>query len=378
MVIAVNTGFHLNDGPEVSGYFIFECFSRLAKKYPQHQFIYIFDRAFDKKWASSGNITTVITSPVAKSSLLWQYWYNYKLPSLLQKYKATIFVSTDGICSLRTKVPQCLVLQDLAFLLSPGFISKNHLRFYKKFTGRFLAKSKAIVTVSAFSKKTIVEKYKIDAQKINVIYPGTNEMFKPIGEAAKKMAKDKYADGKEYFLFTGDLELSNNLMNLLKAFSFFKKRQKSNMLLLIAATNDGKYNQFSKDLGTFKFRNEVKLLSGLSTTALINITGAAYAFVYPVLFTNFAQHPLEAMQCNVPVITSYCCAIPELCAATVLYINPEEYTDIADKMMLVFKDENRRNELIKAAATHVKQYHWNKTADQLWQLICNTIQQETT
>lgn len=373
MIIAVNTRYRASEEQ-----FIFECFSRLAKKYPQHQFIYIFDRPFDKKWINSGNIKAVTTGSVAKSSLLWQYWYNYKVPTLLRKYKATVFVSADGICSLQTKVPQCLVIQDLAFLLSPGFISKNHLRFYKKFTANFLAKAKAIVAVSAFAKKTIVEKYKIDASKINMIYPGTNDMFVPIDDATKEMVKVKYSEGKEYFLFIGDIDPRNNLMNLLKAFSFFKKRQKSNMQLLISGTNNGNYKQFSEAFGTFKFRNEVKLLSGLSTTELVNITGAAYAFVYPVLFNNFPQHPLEAMQCKVPVITSNCYSIQEICADTVLYINPEDYTDIADKMMLVFKDENKRNELIKAALTQVKQFHWNKTADQLWHLISHTIQQETT
>ena len=152
MVIAVNTRFLLPDYLEGYGNFIFECFSRLAKKYPEHTFLYIFDREFDEKFITSGNIIPVIAGPSARHPLLWQYWYNYKVPALLRKYKADVFVSPDGFCSLRTRVPQCLVLHDLAFIHYPQFINKSHLRFYNKFTPKFLQKAKSIATVSQFSK----------------------------------------------------------------------------------------------------------------------------------------------------------------------------------------------------------------------------------
>ena len=61
----------------------------------------------------------------------------------------------------------------------------------------------------------------------------------------KELIKEKYADGKAYFLFSGDINQRSNLINLLKAFSFFKKRQKSNMLLLIAGNAD---EAFKKEL----------------------------------------------------------------------------------------------------------------------------------
>ena len=83
MTIAVNTRFLFADNTVDGDNFIFECFSRLAEKYPQHQFIYIFEEAFDKKYITAENITGVI----ARSPLLWQYWYNYKVPALLKKYK---------------------------------------------------------------------------------------------------------------------------------------------------------------------------------------------------------------------------------------------------------------------------------------------------
>ena len=63
-------------------------------------------------------------------------------------------------------------------------------------------------------------------------------------------------------------------------------------------------NNFKKELKTYKFRNEVKLLENLAKEDLAKITAAAYAMVYPVLYDDLALPPLQAMQCEVPVVSS--------------------------------------------------------------------------
>ncbi len=374
MIIAVNTRYLSDDDPEGRGDFIFEIFSRLAKKCPQHQFIYIFDKAYDEKFITSKNITPVVTGPEARSPLRRQYWYNYKVPAILKKYKATIFVSTDGICSLRTKLPQCLLLHDLAFLHYPRFFAKNQLRYYKKFTPQFLAKAKTIATVSSFVKKDIIERYAIDPGKISVVDKAPRAVFQPLDEKEKEIIKEKYSEGKEYFLYPGSIDAGKNMLNILKAFSFFKKRQKSNMLLLIAGSEIPGKHQFTEDLKTFKFRSEVNMLGDLSIHELAKVTAAAYAMLYPVFLEDFTSPVLESMQSEVPMIAGNTASLPGPCAAVTLNADPGDFMDIAEKMMLLFKDEHKRNELIHAGKSAVQQYNGNNTADLLWQCICKAIE----
>ena len=155
MTIGVNTRFLLQDHLEGVGYFIYETFKRITTNHPEHEFIFIFDRPFDERFVFGKNVKAVVTGPPARHPLLWKLWYDLRVPSILKKYKADVFVSCDGFCSLTTKVPQCLVLHDLAFLHHPSFIKKSHLLFYKKYTPKFLEKAKTIATVSEFSKKGI-------------------------------------------------------------------------------------------------------------------------------------------------------------------------------------------------------------------------------
>ena len=361
MIIAIDTKFSAGNGS-----FTVEYFSRLAKKHPQHQFIYIAEKNVDEKLTSSGNIKTVVVGPEASSSLLRQYRYNYKIPAALRKYKADVFVCTAGICSLRTKIPQCLIIQDLSFLYTPQFFPKDYLRYYKKFMPKFLLKAKNIITVSHFSRLAIIEKYKTGEKKIDTVYPAVSESFKPIDESVKEQIKEKYTEGKEYFLYSGVIHPRKNLVMLLKAFSFFKKRQKSNMQLVITGQGDGSYEEFTTGLKTFKFRDEVKLLGSLPQEELILVTAAAYAFVYPSLYEDFALPPLQAMQCGVPVIASNTGALPEICDEAALYANPSDFNDIAEKMMLLFKDENIKKELGEKGILRAQQFNLEKAIGLVW------------
>ncbi len=369
MTIAVNANFLNTNYPCYDGDFIFEIFSRLAKKYPQHNFIYFCDEKFDEKYITSKNITAVITGPQIKNPLLLQYRLNYKIPSLLKKYKADIFISTGGYCSLRTKLPQCVIINDLSFLQLPQFFSKRWLNFYKRNTEKFLTKAKVIVTTAEFLKKDIINKYKIASDKIDVAYTAASNNFKPSTWQQKDAVKEKYTEGLEYFLYAGPVNTGSNLITLLKAFSFFKKRQKSNMQLLLMSKSAAIDKDFIKSLASYKYRDEVKLLDNLSDENIIQITGAAYATIYPSLYDGCGTSLLQAMQSDIPVITANNTAMPEICSDAALYISPNDFNDIAEKMMLLFKDEDLRNELIIKGRQQAAMYNWDKTADKVWEII---------
>ena len=373
MVIAVNTRFLLVDYLEGYGNFIYETFRRITEQHPEHEFIFIFDRPYDKRFLFSNNIKTVVTGPAARHPLLWKLWYDIKVPVILKRYKVDVFVSCDGFCSLGTKVPQCLVVHDLAFLHYPSTIKKSHLLFYKRYTPKFLGKAISIATVSEFSKKDIIAQYGTDAKKINVVYNGVKEIFNPINNEAKATIKNKYTDGKEYFIYAGSIHPRKNLITLLKAFSVFKKRQQTNMKLVLAGRLAWQYESFEKDLKSYKYRNDVVLTGYVEEAVLAEIIGAAYGLVYPSLFEGFGVPVLEAMRCDVPVITSADSAMQEIAKDAALYADANSHTDIANKMMLLYKDENLRKELILKGRQIVKQYSWDKTATLLWQSIVKVM-----
>jgi glycosyltransferase involved in cell wall biosynthesis len=373
MRIAVNTRFLLKDYLEGYGHFLHEIVRRMTAAHPEHEFIFLFDRPFDEKFVFGKNVTPVVLGPAARHPLLWKYWYDFKIPSALKKYKADVFFSADGFCSGRTTVPQCLVLHDLAFLHYPAGIPKTQLSYYKRNTPDFIRKAKKIITVSDFSRKDILEHYPEAAGKISVIHNGIRPSFHPQSYEEREAVKQKYTGGAAYFLSAGSIHPRKNGMNLLKAFSLFKKRQQSSLKLVFAGRLAWQYEAFTESLKSYKYRHDVILTGYLPEEELAALTAGAYALVYPSFFEGFGLPVAEAMQSGVPVITSENSAMQEIAGDAALYADPHNIQSIADQLMRIYKDERLRDQLQLKGLERATAFDWDKAASQYWKVIEETI-----
>jgi glycosyltransferase involved in cell wall biosynthesis len=373
MKIAVNCIFLQKNNLEGYGYFVQEIFKRLAQQHPEHEFIFVFDRKFDTAFIFSANIKPIIVAPKARHALAFKFWYDVKLPLALRSVKPDIIIQPYGFCSLTTIIPQLLVVHDLAFKHYPQFISKQHVWYYKLFTPKFLNKATRVATVSEFSKKDIIDQYKTDPSKIDVVYSAAKNIFQPLDATRQQNVKEEYADGCEFFLFTGGIHPRKNLLNTLKAFSLFKKWQQSNMKLLVAGRLAWQYDEVLQKLRTFKYRNDVVLLDYVEEKELVNITASAYAVLYPSYWEGFGVPVLEAMQSGVPVVTGNKSSMPEIGGSAALYANVADADSIAKQMLAFYKDESLRKELIEAGKEQASKFSWDNTAALMWQSILQTV-----
>ncbi|MFL5786576.1 MAG: glycosyltransferase family 4 protein [Flavisolibacter sp.] len=366
MNIAVNTRFLTSDEMEGYGNFVHELCKLLPLKHPEHQFFYLFDREFSKECNFPLNVHPVVIRPAARHPLLWKYWFDIKVPLVLKRIKADLFISPDGYCSLSTNVPQYLVMHDLGFLHQPEAYQPSHVNYYKRFTPRFLKKANQIAVVSEFTKTDILKHYSLDPQKINVVYNGVKEVFQPVPFDIQLKVKEKYTAGKEYFICVGAIQPRKNLINLLKAFSIFKKRMKSGMKLVLVGRLAWKNNEFLQLLKTYKYREDVILTGYVEELELAGLTGSAYAAVYPSLFEGFGVPVLEAMRSDVAVLTSINSSMMEIGEDGCLYFDPKHYEDIAEKMMMIYKDEELRKRLIEKGKIISSKYSWERTEELFW------------
>jgi glycosyltransferase involved in cell wall biosynthesis len=220
----------------------------------------------------------------------------------------------------------------------------------------------------------VAQRYSIDENKIKVIPVSSGKKYEPITTQAREDVKEKYAEGKEYFLFNGSIHPQSNLLNLLKAFSFFKKRQKSNMQLIIASPGNAEDPHFIKSLSSYKYKSEIKLLTGIEETYLMEITASAYACINTSPLHHGIAGLLNAMECGVPVIAVNLKVVIEMLGDAALLVNAEQPENIAEKLMLLYKDENKRNGLIQKGTEQAAKYNLFKTADMLWQNVLTAMQ----
>lgn len=351
----------------VDGNFISEVFSRLAAQYPQHEFIFFTTKKNQLLAKMPGNVSYLKINPLPTNAILYKWWYDVKVPLSLKKAKADIFICPNGLCSLTASVPQVLVVQSLSFKDFPVLTSNFSLYFLKKFIAGFFKKSTSIAAVSYYAKNEIVKRYKVSPEKITVIGSGASYIFKAFLWHDREEFKEKYAQGCEYFIFNTIYNSSKSLVIMLKAFSIFKKWQKTNMKLVVVGVNHPDYKNEREKLNTYKYKNDVVATDLLARHELAEVVGGAYAAIF--FESDFVAPVLETIQCEVPLIIAGNKALAEVAGETALIVNSNDPEEIAGQMKLIFKDEQLRSELIKRGKTRSKDFNWDKTTGIIWQLI---------
>lgn len=368
MKIAVNTRLLLKDKLEGIGWVAYECLSRIVKAHPDDEFYFIFDRKPDPKFIFAENVKSVVLFPQARHPFLYIIYFEISLKRALRKIKPDVFVSTDAYLSLRSKTPQIAVFHDINFEHFPQDFPRLALWHYKKFFPKFARKAKKIITVSEFSKLDIIDNYKVEPDKIEVVYNGANEGFKPISEEEKTEIRNQYTSGYQYFMFVGSLHPRKNLARLFPAYDMFKERTGSDVKLLIVGEKRWWTEPIQKAYEAMKHKDDVVFVGHLQMDELHRVTAAALASVYVSYFEGFGIPIVEAYKCDVPVITSNVTSMPEVAGDAALLVDPFDVESIASALELVM-DENVRNSLIEKGRIRCNDFSWDKAAEGWWNVM---------
>lgn len=366
MRIGVNARFLLKDKLEGIGWFSYETLIRITRDHPEHEFYFFFDRLYHNDFVFSKNITPIVLYPPARHPFLFYLFFEWSIPFALKKYKIDYFISPDGYMSLNSKVPSLAVIHDIAFEHRNNDVGKLMLKYYRYFFPKFAARANRIATVSEYSKNDIIKTYNISEKKIDVVYNGANEIYKPINTALIEETKKRYSDQCSYFVYVGSLNPRKNIANLLKAFDEFKKVDSSNSKLLIIGKVMFNNNHFNAELESMRFKNDVVFTGRLSNEELHLVLASANALIYIPFYEGFGIPIIEAFNCNTPVITSNVTSLPEVASDAAILVDPNNIIDIA-KAMHEILDDNIREDLKIKMGKRVLDFSWEKTANLLWQ-----------
>ena len=373
MNIAVNTRLLLKNKLEGIGWFTFESLKRITTQHPEHHFFFIFDRDFSEEFIFSDNITPLIQFPPARHPFLFFAWFEYALPSLLNKLKPDLFLSPDGFLSLRYQGKSMNVIHDLNFEHYPEDLPALIRWYYRYYFPRYARKAVRIATVSEFSRQDIVQQYNVSDDKIDVVYDGANEEYHPLTEEEKIATRQFYADGKPFFLFIGSLHPRKNLCNLFRAFDLFKKANPSDVQLVVVGAKKWWTPEIDSAYQKMIYSNDVIFTGRLNTEHLRYILGSSLALTYVSYFEGFGIPIVEAFRSGIPVITANVTSMPEVAGDGALLVDPFDPESISIAMYKIYQYNTIREELVKRGHAREGMFTWQKTADRLWESIEKAI-----
>lgn len=205
-----------------------------------------------------------------------------------------------------------------------------------------------IVTVSEFSKQTMLDKLPLKQEKISVIPNGWQHLkdVEPDGNVLDKIN----VLPKSYYFFLGRLVNNKNIKWI-----FNVADKNPDNCFVIAG---GIYNE---KFGFYKGKNENIFYTGFVTDGEMKaLYQNCKAFLFPSLMEGFGIPPMEALYNEAPIIISNSSSLPEIYEDSAHYIDPMRYDYCLDNLL---------QEPVAPPEKILSKYSWEKSAKQWYELI---------
>lgn len=295
-------------------------------------------------------------------------WEQVTLPKAVKELNLDMLHCTSNTAPIRCKTPLILTLHDIIFLeprdKSNKSLYQNMGWFYRRFVvPKILKKCKCIITVSNFEKNNIVSKLNIPEERITMIYNGYNEWFKPTQDT--NQVYKKYIDDLGYFFFLGNTDPKKNTERTLIAYSQYLDKSDVKRKLLMADLDKDYLENIIERNHIENIKNNIVIPGYIVNSDLPYIYNNAFAFLYTSLRESFGIPLLEAMACGTPVITSNTSSMPEIGGKDAIMVNPESPEEIAEKMLLLEKDDQLYKKQEEYGVIRAQLFSWRLTAEQL-------------
>lgn len=237
--------------------------------------------------------------------------------------------------------------------------------FSKPILYKGLKNSKFIISISNVTKNDLIKYFKIPEERIEVIYQGVNDYFKPLNSVDIENTYSKYDIDKNYryILHIGNPVPRKNTITLIKAFYKLINEFKIKNVKLIKVNKVD--NETDKMIKKLNLHEHIKIVDYVSEEDLPKIYNIADVFVFPSLSEGFGRPPLEAMACGIPVITSNTSAIPEVVGDAGLMLRPMDVDGFAKAMYEVLTNKGLRQDMRKKGLERAKKFTWEKIVEEV-------------
>ncbi|EQA36017.1 glycosyltransferase, group 1 family protein [Leptospira inadai serovar Lyme str. 10] len=223
----------------------------------------------------------------------------------------------------------------------------------------------AIITVSNYTKRILIERYSVPEYKIYPIHNGVEF------ELDRNLLKNKTADNQERLvLFLGRITFQ-------KGPDYFVRAAKKvlevmdNVRFVMAGTGDmyARMIEMAADLGVGKYFHYTGFLSKEETRQLYSM---ADLYIMPSVSEPFGLSTLEAMGGGVPVILSKQSGVGEV-VNHCIKVDFWDVDDMANKIASVLSDRNLHATLRDGGLEEATKNSWSKTGRRIEEVYANVL-----
>ena len=262
-------------------------------------------------------------------------WYPAGLPLRIRRARVDILHCPTFRGPIRSPAPLVVTVHDVAVLLRPEAFNRWTRLYSRVAVPRVVGAADRVIAVSEFTRRELVERLAVPAEKIRVVPNGVAAPFTPDGPQE---------DG-DYVLAVGTIEPRKNIPRVAEA-----ARRAGAELRVVGAVGWGRVDAALDGAVQLGFVDDAELA---------RLYRGARCLVYPSLYEGFGLPVLEAMACGTPVVTSAGGATEELADGAAVLVDPLDPGSIAGGIEQAVA---RRDELVRRGLERAGRYSWRAAA----------------
>ena len=296
------------------------------------------------------------------------FWMQFILPFDLKKKKINILYSPLNIIPLLNKFLRIKTILCLHSNLPWVFFEKMPGNYFRNLFTKFLMEasirlSEKLIVNSDFAKQEIEQKLNLKKSKIKRIYLGLD---KDSNNDQNEYYIDNFDYSQNYILSVLSCVKYHNIENLILAFNKLKTNNKINhKFVIVTLVLDQEYYIVIKRLiKSYNLTNDVIIFKNLDQPYLNKLYRSSKLYLFSSYCEVFGFTSLEAMSNRCNVLISNTSSLPEINSDAADYFDPDNVSEIENKMKLNLFDENHRKKLLQNSINRINFFNWEDTVKQ--------------
>jgi glycosyltransferase involved in cell wall biosynthesis len=292
------------------------------------------------------------------------WWEQVRLPPIAARDHLDVFFAPAYTSPLFTRVPTVTAIHDVSYAAHPEWFSAREGLRRRSISRRAAHRSRAVVTISEFSRREIVEHLGVPASHVHVIPPGITAPPKPAAAP----------DREPRILYVGSVFNRRRLPDLIRAFAAIARVHPTVSLDIVG--DDRSYPPQSPRMAI-----DQAGLDGRATwrqfvpdEELGRLYWSARAFAFLSEYEGLGLTPLEALAAGVPCVLLDTPVARESCGDAALYVSANDVAGVARALEQVLFDDAVRRRLLEAAPGVLNRYTWPRAGRETIALLERSVQ----
>lgn len=277
------------------------------------------------------------------------WWEQVRLPRATARDRLDVFFAPAYTAPLRIAAPTVVAVHDLSFVAHPEWFRFREGVRRRWLTRRAAMHARAVITISEFSRRELIERLGVAEPRIHVIPPGVH-----VAETGEPRL--------DRVLYVGSIFNRRHVPDLVRAFGRVARAHPDASMDIVGDNRSHPREDIRQTISQEGLAGRIRWHEHASDDELHDLYARARAFAFLSEYEGLGLTPLEALAAGVPAVLLDTPVARESCGDAALYVPVNDLPATVDALELALFDEGTRARVLAAAPAVLAKYSWPKAA----------------